>query len=243
MSLNLMEKRLLSLYRELYGREYDVNDTRTYENSKEYLKSNELQTTYLLFQRANVLYPNYHFMKGQHGVYSTRVQTTIDHLNQSEQDIQNFYQTYESVKNGDYFNYYCQLLSTLYPYFPDYQIYKITLTGYLFRDIVNQANGTEQLGKILLATQDIFYPEGLTELQDSFQQNHNPVDVSLQEATWNRSTIQEAIWNRSTIQEAIWDKLTILGVIPMEPDYHKSNTKPVQKTIGTISKKSVSQEN
>lgn len=233
MSLNLMEKRLLSLYRELYGREYDVNDTRTYENSKEYLKSNELQTTYLLFQRANVLYPNYHFMKGQHGVYSTRVQTTIDHLNQSEQDIQNFYQTYESVKNGDYFNYYCQLLSTLYPYFPDYQIYKITLTGYLFRDIVNQANGTEQLGKILLATQDIFYPEGLTELQDSFQQNHNPVDVSLQEATWNRSTIQEAIW----------DKLTILGVIPMEPDYHKSNTKPVQKTIGTISKKSVSQEN
>ena len=29
----------------------------------------------------------------------------------------------------------------------------------------------------------------------------------------------------------------------MEPDYHKSNTKPVQKTIGTISKKSVSQEN
>ncbi len=74
-------------------------------------------------------------MKGQHGVYSTRVQTTIDHLNQSEQDIQNFYQTYESVKNGDYFNYYCQLLSTLYPYFPDYQIYKITLTGYLFRDI------------------------------------------------------------------------------------------------------------
>lgn len=123
MSLNLMEKRLLSLYRELYGREYDVNDTRTYENLKEYLKSNELQTTYLLFQRANVLYPNYHFMKGQHGVYSTRVQTTIDHLNQSEQDIQNFYQTYESVKNGDYFNYYCQLLSTLYPYFPDYQIY------------------------------------------------------------------------------------------------------------------------
>ena len=233
MSLNLMEKRLLSLYRELYGREYDVNDTRTYENSKEYLKSNELQTTYLLFQRENVLYPKYHFMKDPNGVYSTRVQTTIDHLNQSEQDIQNFYQTYESVKNGDYFNYYCQLLSTLYPYFPDYQIYKITLTGYLFRDIVNQANGTEQLGKILLATQDIFYPEGLTELQDSFQQNHNPVDVSLQEATWNRSTIQEAIW----------DKLTILGVIPMEPDYHKSNTKPVQKTIGTISKKSASQEN
>ena len=180
-----------------------------------------------------MLYPNYHFIKGQHGVYSTPVQTTIDHLNQSEQDIQNFYQTYESVKNGDYFNYYCQLLSTLYPYFPDYQIYKITLTGYLFRDIVNQANGTEQLGKILLATQDIFYPEGLTELQDFFQQNHNPVDVSLQEATWNRSTIQEAIW----------DKLTILGVIPMEPDYHKSNTKPVQKTIGTISKKNVSQEN
>lgn len=224
-----MEKRLLSLYRELYGREYDVNDTRTYENSKEYLKSNELQTTYLLFQRANVLYPNYHFMKCQHGVYSTRVQTTIDHLNQSEQDIQNFYQTYESVKNGDYFNYYCQLLSTLYPYFPDYQIYKITLTGYLFRDIVNQANGTEQLGKILLATQDIFYPEGLTELQDSFLQNHDSIDSSLQEAT--------------SIQEAIWDKLTILGVIPMEPDYHKSNTKPVQKTIGTISKKSVSQEN
>lgn len=229
MSLNLMEKRLLSLYRELYGREYDVNDTRTYENSKEYLKSNELQTTYLLFQRANVLYPNYHFMKGQHGVYSTRVQTTIDHLNQSEQDIQNFYQTYESVKNGDYFNYYCQLLSTLYPYFPDYQIYKITLTGYLFRDIVNQANGTEQLGKILLATQDIFFSKGLTELQDFFQQNHDSIDSSLQEST--------------SIQEAIWDKLTILGVIPMEPDYHKSNTKPVQKTIGTISKKSVAQEN
>ena len=103
----------------------------------------------------------------------------------------------------------------------------------IYSNIVNQANGTEQLGKILLATQDIFYPEGLTELQDFFQQNHNPVDVSLQEATWNRSTIQEAIW----------DKLTILGVIPMEPDYHKSNTKPVQKTIGTISKKSVSQEN
>lgn len=224
-----MEKRLLSLYLELYGREYDVNDTRTYENSKEYLKSNELQTTYLLFQRANVLYPNYHFTKGQHGVYSTRVQTTIDHLNQSEQDIQNFYQTYESVKNGDYFNYYCQLLSTLYPYFPDYQIYKITLTGYLFRDIVNQANGTEQLGKILLATQDIFFSKGLTELQDSFLQNHDSIDSSLQEST--------------SIQEAIWAKLTILGVIPMEPDYHKSNTKPVQKTIGTISKKSVSQEN
>lgn len=229
MSLNLMEKRLLSLYRELYGREYNVNDTRTYEKSKEYLKSNELQTTYLLFQRENVLYPNYHFMKGQHGIYSTRVQTTIDHLNQSEQDIQNFYQTYESVKNGDYFNYYCQLLSTLYPYFPDYQIYKITLTGYLFRDIVNQANGTEQLGKILLATQDIFFSKGLTELQDSFLQNHDSIDSSLQEST--------------SIQEAIWDKLTILGVIPMEPDYHKSNTKPVQKTIGTISKKSVSQEN
>lgn len=224
-----MEKRLLSLYRELYGREYNVNDTRTYEKSKEYLKSNELQTTYLLFQRENVLYPNYHFMKGQHGIYSTRVQTTIDHLNQSEQDIQNFYQTYESVKNGDYFNYYCQLLSTLYPYFPDYQIYKITLTGYLFRDIVNQANGTEQLGKILLATQDIFFSKGLTELQDSFLQNHDSIDSSLQEST--------------SIQEAIWDKLTILGVIPMEPDYHKSNTKPVQKTIGTISKKSVSQEN
>ncbi len=160
------ERRILSLYRQMLRKEYDVEEKIIYENSEELLSHIEMQKA--IYLAYSLLWTKeYSFTWSLYGPKSKDLEKKIERLDKNKLNIKDFYSHFDS-------NIYSHDTMLKLNEFYDYvKLIKLDKFIKLTSDIVEEKNGIELLADLCFIENNLF-PKAMFEIVNQELQKLRP---------------------------------------------------------------------